>query len=355
MGNLRIKATWFIIFVAILCWGVLYFWQRKVERHKRPISCIKPAIAKMRSSKEQEGEALGDKPILVEAEKTTKGSKQEGNLGQLQEETVEGLSLRALKLLDFRPPDIKMEIADIKTGPASIKGVYKFKKGEKLQVSSYIIASNSRNSEPKDWLDLGTFSYEVKDTNADTEISTIIQKQIRSGKTSLKPDEKLTISSDKLLCHPNGKIVYTEAIEINGGSKGFSSTVKRPSTSSNLIFPDHEIKQGQSWQVKDESNKANKINFKFEGYCTVNGTECMKIAVDSTITSIVDYEDNWDERNYQIQCNTHTTGIHYFDHTRGITLLSDLTCEVKIENGLPQNNNTKNLAEFFRKVTYVEN
>ena len=81
----------------------------------------------------------------------------------------------------------------------------------------------------------------------------------------------------------------------------------------------------------------------------------MKIAVDSTATSTVDYKGGWDKQNHKIQCNTHTIGIHYFDYKRGITQLSDLTSEVEIENGLPQNNNKENLAKFFRKVAYVKN
>ncbi len=346
----------FIICVVILGWGVVYFGRGKVKNHKITSGCMQPIRAERKLPEDQEDKALDDKLILVEVKKITKHINQEENMGQLQEELIEGLSLRAIKLLEFPPPDIKMEIADIKTGPTSIRGIYKFQKDEKLQISSYLIASDLKNAEPKEWLDLGTFSHETKDVDADTKISTIVQKQISDGKTSLQPEGRLTISSSKVLCYPNGKIISADAIEIDGGGKGFCSTIKKESsTSSNLIFPDHEIKQGQSWQVEDEKNKANKITFKFEGYCTVNGIECMKIAVDSTVTSSVDYKDGWDKQNYQIQCNTHTTGVYYFDYKKGITQLSDLTSEVKIETGLPQNNNTENLAKFFRKVTYVEN
>ena len=356
MRSSRTKITGFIICVVILSWGIVYFGQGKVKNHKVTSGCMQMVRAERKLPEYQENKALDDKPTLVEVKKTTKNTRQKENMGQLQEEMVEGLSLRAIKLLEFPPPDIKMEIADIKTGPASIKGVYKFQKDGKLQVSSYLITSDSKNASPKDWLDLGTFSHETKDVNTDTKVSTIIQKQISDGRTSLKPESGLTISSCKVLCYPNGKIVSADAIEIDGGGKGFCSTIKKKSsTSSNLIFPDHEIRQGQSWQVEDEKNKANKITFKFEGYCTVNGIECMKIVVDSTVTSTVDYKDGWDKQNYKIQCNTHTTGIHYFDYKRGITQLSDLTSEVKIENGLSQNNNAKNSAKFFRKVTYVEN
>ena len=352
----KAKIIGITICVVILGWSVVYWGQEKVKYHKVTAGCMQQVRAETKLPDLQEDETIYNKPTLVEAEKSIKHTSQEENMGQLQEEMVEGLSLRAIKLLEFPPPDIGMEIADTKTGPASIKGVYKFQKDEKFQVSSYLIASDSKNAEPKEWLDLGTFSYEIKDVNADTKASTIIQKQLRSGKISVQPESGLTISSSKVLCYPNGRVISADAIEIDGGSKGFCSTIKKESsTSSNLIFPDHEIRQGQSWQVEDEKNKANKITFKFERYCTVNGIECMKIVVDSTVTSKVDYKDGWDDQNYKIQCNTHTTGAYYFDYERGITQLSDLTSEMKIESGLPQNNNTENLAKFFRKVTYVKN
>lgn len=352
----KAKITGITICVFILGWGVVYWEQGKAKNPKATAGCMQRVRAETKLPGVQEDKTMDNKPTLVAAENAIKSTRQEENTGQLQEEMVESLSLRAIKLLEFPPPDIKMEIADTKTGPASIKGVYKFQKDEKFQVSSYLIASDSKNAEPKEWLDLGTFSYEIKDVNADTKASTIIQKQLRSGKISVQPESGLTISSSKVLCYPNGRVVSADAIEIDGGSKGFCSTIKKESsTSSNLIFPDHEIRQGQSWQIEDEKNKANKITFKFESYCTVNGIECMKIVVDSTVTSKVDYKDGWDDHNYKIQCNTHTTGAYYFDYERGITQLSDLTSEMKIESGLPQNNNTENLAKFFRKVTYVKN
>lgn len=343
------------ICVVILGWSVIYWERGRVENRNVTGSSVQQVRAKTKLPTVQEDKVLDKKPTSIEAEKAIKGTTQEKNLRYLQEEMVEDLSIRAIKLLEFPPPNIEIEIADIKIGPTSIKGVYKFQKDEKFQVNSYILASDSKDSEAKEWFDLGTFSHEVKDVNTDTKVATIIQKQTSSGKTSLQPQSKLTISSSKTLYYPNGKIISLDVIEIDGGSKGFRSTIKKESaTLASLTFPDHEISKGQSWQIEDEENKANKVIFKFENYCTINGIECMKIVVDSTVISKIDYRDGWDNQNYQIQYNARTTGAYYFDYERGITKLSDLVSEVKIKSELPQGDNTENSANFFRKVTYIK-